>query len=465
MDAVKGEIIGYGIPPPATGFSVSGPQNVSNCSGVWTELYQNAESWFNTMGYPTEAVVYPNEAKIKSHIQSYETVMFYEIAHSVGGSSAFRNNCTDTTTADEIHNWIKDYPKMPFTFLASCNGTCDMGSGTLSYEFRKGSTDDTVTIGYCGMNETPCNQTCWYDDALDWQDALFNYMNQGWTVKDAFDQACYSYPGCYNETAGIRCVRFAGDENFKVVPKIGRVSLGEAVDNFILSWSTGGDANWFGQTLESYHDGDSAESGDISDGENTWLETTVEGPCDVSFYWKVDSQYEHDYLRFYIDGAEQDKISGSTSWAQKTYSISGGSHTLTWKYTKDSSGSNPGDCSWVDMVSITEDWCAAESAVHQAKISEPDDVLNPLRRMRDDSLKDDYVARYYDYSPDLVKVMAKNPALVYETASLIVKHSTVVEHHVKGIKDEKVITRGDVEELVSFAEKLRIGVLANSEQG
>ncbi|CAD6493632.1 MAG: hypothetical protein DIAAKJNI_00528 [Candidatus Argoarchaeum ethanivorans] len=161
-----------------------------------------------------------------------------------------------------------------------------------------------------------------------------------------------------NETAkglipGLGVVRYSDSEVELVTSGI--VPIWDAVDNTDLSWSTGGDANWFGQTLESYYDDDAAESGDISDEEDTWLETTIEGPCDVSFYWKVDSQYEHDYLRFYIDGAEQDKISGITSWAQKTYSISNGSHTLTWKYTKDSSGSNPGDCSWVDMVSITED--------------------------------------------------------------------------------------------------------------
>ena len=80
VDAVEGKIVGYGIPPPSyTGFSFSGPMNVSNCTGAWTDWYQNAESWFETMGYPTEAVVYPNDAKVKSHIQSYETAMFYEV--------------------------------------------------------------------------------------------------------------------------------------------------------------------------------------------------------------------------------------------------------------------------------------------------------------------------------------------------------------------------------------------------
>ena len=49
------------------------------------------------MRYPTEAVEYPNEAKVKSHVQNNETTMFYEIAH--GGSDFFTNLCTDFTTA------------------------------------------------------------------------------------------------------------------------------------------------------------------------------------------------------------------------------------------------------------------------------------------------------------------------------------------------------------------------------
>ena len=79
VDAVEGKILGYGLPPPSAGFSFTGPHNATNCTGAWTELYQNAESWFETMGYPTEAVLYPNDAKVKSHIQSYETTMFYEV--------------------------------------------------------------------------------------------------------------------------------------------------------------------------------------------------------------------------------------------------------------------------------------------------------------------------------------------------------------------------------------------------
>ena len=118
-------------------------------------------------------------------------------------------------------------------------------------------------------------------------------------------------------------------------------------------------------------------------------------------------------------------------------------------------------------MEFTESLCAAESVVRQASVPDPEEVLNPLRELRDDSLKDDYVACYYEYSPDLVKVMAKDPALAYETATLLVNHSPMVEHHVKtkGISEDKpiIITERDVEEVVSYVERLR-SMLANREE-
>jgi len=230
-DALNGEILGYGIPPPysafsppalCTAFSMSGPQYFDPCSGVWYGWYKNAEFWFNEMGYSTEVVQWPTEEKIKSHIQSNETAMFYEIAHSGGRSDQFKSGCIggsepEYTYACEVEEWIANYTKMPFAFLASCFSMCNTSDGSLSYAFRKGSMENTATIGYCNMSDEKCF-TCWIY-SLDWQDALFDYMNQSYTVKYAFDEANADYP-CCTETG---CIRFAGDENFKVVPKVKRV--------------------------------------------------------------------------------------------------------------------------------------------------------------------------------------------------------------------------------------------------
>jgi hypothetical protein len=58
---------------------------------------------------------------------------------------------------------------------------------------------------------------CWGESIL-WQAALFNYMNQGWSVYDAFLQANADVPSCgLNE-----CMRFAGDPGFAVVPVVMR---------------------------------------------------------------------------------------------------------------------------------------------------------------------------------------------------------------------------------------------------
>jgi hypothetical protein len=219
IDAVDGALLGLGVPPPYTAFSLTGPQYSSPCSGAWTPWSESAEYWFTAMGYSTEEVVWPEQSVVQGHIQSSETAMFYELAH--GGSQYFASGCVggqsyETTYASEISSWITAFTKVPFAFIGSCGGMCDTGPGTLSYAFRKGSSELTATVGYCNMAEPQC-EVCW-TYSLDWQDALFDYMSQGYTVKDAYDQADADYPQC----ASSLCMRFAGDELLAVVPIVVR---------------------------------------------------------------------------------------------------------------------------------------------------------------------------------------------------------------------------------------------------
>lgn len=134
-------------------------------------------------------------------------------------------------------------------------------------------------------------------------------------------------------------------------------SLCGAVDNCTLNWTTGGDADWFDQSTDAYYDGDSAQTGFIGDNQSTYMQTTIEGPGELSFYWKVSSSYS-DRLYFYIDGDAQTYISGSysyTNWTKKTYSIPAGSHTLKWSYEKNSSYTYGDDAGWVDRVVFAVD--------------------------------------------------------------------------------------------------------------
>ena len=131
--------------------------------------------------------------------------------------------------------------------------------------------------------------------------------------------------------------------------------LADAMESY-LTYTTGGDADWFDQTSEYYRDGDAAESGDIGNDEESWMQTTVE--CDsqetISFYWEVSSEEDYDWLEFYIDSNRQDRISGTGGdWAYKSYSVSSGTHTLKWRYVKDGSSTTGDDCGWVDYVQWT----------------------------------------------------------------------------------------------------------------
>ncbi len=138
--------------------------------------------------------------------------------------------------------------------------------------------------------------------------------------------------------------------NFTTIPTL---PIGEAVDNTNLSWSTGGNASWFGQAEEYNNNSDAAESGNVSDEQTSYVQTTVSGPGNLSFYWRVSSEESWDYLKFYIDNTLQDHISGVTSWMQQTYTISSGSHTLNWSYEKDGSISQNEDRGWLDKVVFT----------------------------------------------------------------------------------------------------------------
>jgi subtilisin family serine protease len=128
------------------------------------------------------------------------------------------------------------------------------------------------------------------------------------------------------------------------------VPLDEALDNTSLPWTTAGDAGWFGQTTVSCHDGDAAKSGSISNEQSSSIETIVTGPGSLSFYWKVSSEKNYDFLIFSIDGISYSQMSGEVPCHKVTYEIAPGDHILMWSYTKDKSESGGSDAGWLDEV-------------------------------------------------------------------------------------------------------------------
>ncbi|MCX8035950.1 MAG: right-handed parallel beta-helix repeat-containing protein, partial [Candidatus Sumerlaeia bacterium] len=151
----------------------------------------------------------------------------------------------------------------------------------------------------------------------------------------------------YKDAAGTAGMDAAWVDRVEI---IANPSLGEAVDNTSLTWATSGNAVWLGQTMSSYSGGDAAQSGDIGDGQQSVLQTTVAGPGLVRFCWKVSSQADSDFLEFWIDNAVRCKISGTPDWERRAYTVGDGPHTLKWRYVKNPSFTDYLDCGWVDKV-------------------------------------------------------------------------------------------------------------------
>jgi uncharacterized repeat protein (TIGR03803 family) len=130
-------------------------------------------------------------------------------------------------------------------------------------------------------------------------------------------------------------------------------SLGFALNTTNLVWTTGGDANWFVESTNTHDNVAAAQSGVITDGQQSSLQTTVTGPGTLTFRWQVSSEAGYDFLEFDLDGNPQDEISGTgQGWAQETYSITSGTHSLQWLYSKDTSGGSDGvDGGFLDEVS------------------------------------------------------------------------------------------------------------------
>lgn len=90
-------------------------------------------------------------------------------------------------------------------------------------------------------------------------------------------------------------------------------------------------------------------SGTISAGNTSLLKTTVTGPGDLSFDWKIAAN-RGDYCRFLIDGSEANAIARSTSWEVVSLSVPVGSHELEWRYERNSASAAGEDAAFLDNV-------------------------------------------------------------------------------------------------------------------
>lgn len=112
-----------------------------------------------------------------------------------------------------------------------------------------------------------------------------------------------------------------------------------------------------------------------------------------------------------------------------------------------------------------EGGCAAEEAVNRSDVTNPEGVLNSVRRFRDVAFNEEYVRLYYEYSPDVKRILIQEPKLLAELARLVVKHTPAIRYVAgdKGGKDIK-LTETDIDGVISFVEKFKDEVKGREEK-
>lgn len=115
---------------------------------------------------------------------------------------------------------------------------------------------------------------------------------------------------------------------------------------------TSEDSPWIIST-DAYEGNYCVKSRNIGNDQSSTLEATVN--CSygyISFFRKVSSEENFDFLIFFIDDVEIDRWSGEEDWDEVSYTTTPGIHTLTWKYVKDLSMSSDSDCAWLDCITL-----------------------------------------------------------------------------------------------------------------
>ena len=131
-------------------------------------------------------------------------------------------------------------------------------------------------------------------------------------------------------------------------------SIGPAVNAPDLDWISSL-TPWYPESQISHDGSVAAQSGAIADSQQSWVQTTSTGPGTLNFWWKVSSEQWFDYLTFYIDGIQQESISGEVDWQQLSFPLTAGTHTLAWVYSKDATDSVGQDAGWLDQVAFVPD--------------------------------------------------------------------------------------------------------------
>jgi hypothetical protein len=130
-------------------------------------------------------------------------------------------------------------------------------------------------------------------------------------------------------------------------------TLNDAVDFSSSTWTTGGQTTWFRQATISKDHSDAAQSGRLLDGQQSWMETTVQGAGRIQF-WSKGEMGSADRFTFFVDHERSMWWSGSQPfWTLRQIVVHDpGTHRLRWHVSAGENNSPAGTRAvFIDSVS------------------------------------------------------------------------------------------------------------------
>ncbi|MGN0034101.1 MAG: C25 family cysteine peptidase [Candidatus Limimorpha sp.] len=287
-----------------------------------------------------------------------ENVFPFHVSECIPNDTKVRFNitCTDGTDTWESYFNAKLYaPALTFVqaeLITDNVGWLNPGDNAIiRFTFKnEGAADaDNVVVNVYNSHEiiTP-EQTSWSFDVVeagaefstDFIFALSEAANIGFVYELPF--ATYVDNGC--DLYVVQDVYGLG---------VGQLMEGFETGNFEASnWQNDAANPWSVVTENAYEGQYCAKSAPIENYQATTLSLTVDfnQEGEISFYYKVSSEENYDKLYFYVDNDNKGMWSGEVGWTNVSFSVSAGTHTLKWRYEKDSSISSGSDCAWIDNI-------------------------------------------------------------------------------------------------------------------
>lgn len=117
-------------------------------------------------------------------------------------------------------------------------------------------------------------------------------------------------------------------------------------------WVNGGNASWSIANNDPFEGSYSARSGLVGNNQKSELSVSynVMAADSISFYLKVSSETDYDFLKFYVDETVRGQWSGEKDWMRAGFSVTPGTHIFKWVYAKDISVTSGTDAAWIDYI-------------------------------------------------------------------------------------------------------------------